>query len=522
MGTGWSVKIPRQIRALSGDCVVIPCWFTLPASERHQMKAIMWYQVETQHVIFNSNYDRGMIKASLVDNLQVGNCSLWIRDITKTDSMMYRFLIELKGVKNYTSPSSVDLRVSDVPVPPEFQISTKNIMEGDTVIMTCRINHTCNMRPLSFIWNPVLGEISARAEDLEDGIWKFSSTQIFIASASHQGITVNCQTKHMKSQKSSKSKNYKLIVWYSPKNTTVTVSASEIREGGNVSLWCSSQSNPEVSQYIWNGLLDDGTLIPLVGNQTTILISNITASMRSVYCTAQNSVGIQTSPVVELNVTYKPQITPRSYCRPTFNVMKCTCIVKSNPPPIVIWHVLNFSMTETEGEYEVNNTFSNHVSKTQIRGPSSAMTNVSCYSENKEGAIELLLPVYWDITKLLVIAGAVGIGVLLLFIIILKVLLSSRKNTLEKNKTDHFYLKNNQYGCQPHSLYGNMESHSLYGNTESHSFYGNSDSYSLYGNTEIGINAPHQEMLHSAVPNDFYSVYECPNSFEEESVYANT
>ncbi|XP_072282055.1 myelin-associated glycoprotein-like isoform X2 [Pyxicephalus adspersus] len=432
MGTGWSVKIPRQIRALSGDCVVIPCWFTLPASERHQMKAIMWYQVETQHVIFNSNYDRGMIKASLVDNLQVGNCSLWIRDITKTDSMMYRFLIELKGVKNYTSPSSVDLRVSDVPVPPEFQISTKNIMEGDTVIMTCRINHTCNMRPLSFIWNPVLGEISARAEDLEDGIWKFSSTQIFIASASHQGITVNCQTKHMKSQKSSKSKNYKLIVWY------------------------------------------------------------------------------------------KPQITPRSYCRPTFNVMKCTCIVKSNPPPIVIWHVLNFSMTETEGEYEVNNTFSNHVSKTQIRGPSSAMTNVSCYSENKEGAIELLLPVYWDITKLLVIAGAVGIGVLLLFIIILKVLLSSRKNTLEKNKTDHFYLKNNQYGCQPHSLYGNMESHSLYGNTESHSFYGNSDSYSLYGNTEIGINAPHQEMLHSAVPNDFYSVYECPNSFEEESVYANT
>ncbi|PIO23593.1 hypothetical protein AB205_0049710, partial [Aquarana catesbeiana] len=139
----------------------------------------------------------------------------------------------------------------------------------------------------------------------------------------------------------------------SPKNTTVTIiNAGEIREGENVSVRCSSRSNPEVSQYIWNGLTNDGTLISLTGNQTTILISNITSNMRSVYCTAQNKIGIQISPAAELNITYKPQISPQSYCRPTFMIMECNCIVKANPPPFVTWRLMNSSITKSEEGYE--------------------------------------------------------------------------------------------------------------------------------------------------------------------------
>ncbi|XP_073457962.1 myelin-associated glycoprotein-like [Aquarana catesbeiana] len=548
MSTGWSVTIPRQIRALSGDCVVIPCRYTLPESDRSKMKRILWYQEETQEIIFPNK------QTSLADNLEVGNCSLWIRDITREHSKVYRFLIEVNGVRNYSSPSSVDLRVSGTAEAPELQVNSKNIMEGDTMIMTCSTNHTCNMRPPSLVWNKVLGEISPKAVDLENGIWQFVSTQIIRASVSHHGLTVHCQTKYMKVQTSPRSRSYTINVLYSPKNTTVTIiNAGEIREGENVSVRCSSRSNPEVSQYIWNGLTNDGTLISLTGNQTTILISNITSNMRSVYCTAQNKIGIQISPAAELNITYKPQISPQSYCRPTFMIMECNCIVKANPPPFVTWRLMNSSITKSEEGYEVITSFSDHVTKSLLKGPTSSLTAVTCYSENKLGAEELLLPVYLDITKYLVIAGGVGIAVLLLVGVTLKLLLGSRKSAKEEKKIKDRVITRNQYlDCQPHSLKGNTESYSLYGNTESHSLYGNTESHSLYGNTEshclygntesqclygnieCAMKA-NEEADYTSEPNNLYSMYECPkyeeepvsfekefDSFEEESVYANT
>ncbi|XP_040182924.1 B-cell receptor CD22-like [Rana temporaria] len=421
MSTGWSVTIPKQIRAVSGDCVVIPCWYTLPTSERSKRKRILWYQEATEEIIFPSK------QTSLADDLEVGNCSLWIRDITRAHSMVYRFRIEVYGVRNYSSSSSVDLRVSNMAEAPELQVSSENIMEGDTMIMTCMTNHTCNMRPPSLDWNNVLGEISPKTVDLDNGIWQFLSTQIFTASVSHHGLTVHCQTKYKRDQASPWSRSYTMNVLYSPKNTTVTIiNAGEIREGENVSVRCSSQSNPEVFQYIWNGLTNDGTLISLTGNQTTILLSNIKSNMRSVYCTAQNTIGIQTSPAAELNITYKPQISPQSYCRPTFMIMECMCIVKANPPPFLMWRLMNSSITKSEEGYEVTTFFSDHVTKSLLKGPASSLTAVTCYSENKVGSEELLLPVYLDITKYLVITGGVGLAALLLVGVTLKLLLGGR------------------------------------------------------------------------------------------------
>ncbi|XP_077312713.1 B-cell receptor CD22-like [Lithobates pipiens] len=531
MSTGWSVTIPRQIRALSGDCVVIPCWYTLPESNRYEKKKIFWYQEETQEILHPSKH------TSLVDNLQVGNCSLWIRDITREHSKVYRFLIEVDGVRNYSSPSSVDLRVSNMAGAPELQVNSENIMEGDTLIMTCMTNYTCNMRPPSLVWNKVLGEISPKAVDLENGIWQFVSTQIIRASVSHHGLTVHCQTKYMKVKTSPVSRKYTMNVLYSPKNTTVTIiNVGEIREGENVSVRCSSRSNPEVSQYIWNGLTNDGTLISLTGNQTTILISNITSNMRSVYCTAQNNIGIQISPAAELNITYKPQISPQSYCRPTFMIMECMCIVNANPPPFVIWRLMNSSITKSEEGYEVRTSFSDHVTTSLLKGPAYPLTAVTCYSENKVGAEELLLPIYSDIKKYLVIAGGVGIAVLLLVGLTLKLLLCSRKSTKAKNKTEDRVITKIQYDCQPQE---NTESYSVYGNTESHCLYGNTESH-LYGNIECAMKA-NEEAHYTIEPSNLYSTYDCPtyeepvyfkedavsfeeelNSFEEESVYANT
>ncbi|KAM5132215.1 myelin-associated glycoprotein-like [Mantella aurantiaca] len=509
LGAGWSVRIPQQIRAISGDCVVIPCWYTLPASESFKKKEITWYQEETQKIIFSSKLRGQNTKASLVDDFEVGNCSLWIRSITTADSMMYRFLIELPGIRNYSSPSSVDLRVSDVPPAPELQVSSENIIEGDTVIVTCATNHSCNIKPPSLVWSHVLGEISTRAVDLGNGIWQLVSTQTITASARQHRLAVLCRTKYSKGP-TSPDRSITMDVQYSPKNTTVTVNAGEVREGENVSLWCSSQSNPEVSRYIWNALTDDGRLIPLTGNRTTILVTNIKPNMRSVYCTAQNAMGIQASPVVELNITYKPQITQESYCQPMLTVMKCKCVVKANPPPFVIWRLLNANITKTEEGYDVITSFYDHVTKSTLKGPASAMTSASCYSENKEGADELLLPVHLDFTKYFIIAGATGIAALFMVAVTWK-LVRRRKNTEVKNETKDCHHRNNQYESQPYPVYESADASSLHGDAES---------YSLYANTEFAMKTD-EETYGNTAANDHDSTYEC-SSFEDDPIYANT
>ena len=85
-----------------------------------------------------------------------------------------------------------------------------------------------------------------------------------------------------------------------PKTPSVRVSPSgEIKEGGSVTLSCSSDANP-AADYTWFKEHEDS--VEESGENYTI--SNITSELGgNYYCEARNAVGLQNSTLWFLNVT---------------------------------------------------------------------------------------------------------------------------------------------------------------------------------------------------------------------------
>ncbi|CAL8375079.1 unnamed protein product [Gadus morhua 'NCC'] len=92
-------------------------------------------------------------------------------------------------------------------------------------------------------------------------------------------------------------------VQYAPKTPSVSVRPpGEIKEGGSVTLSCSSDANP-AADYTW--FREHGGSVGELGENYTI--SNITTELGgNYYCEARNAVGLQNSTLMFLNVTATP------------------------------------------------------------------------------------------------------------------------------------------------------------------------------------------------------------------------
>ncbi|XP_030236007.1 B-cell receptor CD22 isoform X4 [Gadus morhua] len=92
-------------------------------------------------------------------------------------------------------------------------------------------------------------------------------------------------------------------VQYAPKTPSVSVRPpGEIKEGGSVTLSCSSDANP-AADYTW--FREHGGSVEELGENYTI--SNITTELGgNYYCEARNAVGLQNSTLMFLNVTATP------------------------------------------------------------------------------------------------------------------------------------------------------------------------------------------------------------------------
>ncbi|CAL8349763.1 unnamed protein product [Arctogadus glacialis] len=97
-----------------------------------------------------------------------------------------------------------------------------------------------------------------------------------------------------------KSSPFSIDVKYAPKTPSVSVRPpGEIKEGGSVTLSCSSDANL-AADYTW--FREHGGSVEELGENYTI--SNITTELGgNYYCEARNAVGLQNSTLMFLNVT---------------------------------------------------------------------------------------------------------------------------------------------------------------------------------------------------------------------------
>ncbi|XP_034731313.1 sialoadhesin-like isoform X2 [Etheostoma cragini] len=407
-GSSWTIKLPSSVKGLPGSCVVIPCSFNYPEPSMGVNEFTgMWYE-GTHELIYHPDKSKRKqdyrSRTELLGNIGQKNCSLKIDRLQQSDQGPFYFRIEMEGYEKYSyKDNTVSITMSE-PNPIQFSMKEK-IVEGDKVFASCSVSHSCPTSPPVFTWSHI-GDIDFQAERLDNGQWTAKSTLNFRATSADHNKSLQCTVTYDGGRQDKKSRDLK--VNYAPVNVTVE-HKSNVKEGEDVQLRCSSDAHPRASSYQWHN--ETGAQLHQ-GN--VYMLPNISRHTGALYCTVINTVGRGNSNPVQLNVLFAPEIKTASSCSSEEDMVKCVCIVESKPPSMVYFLLSDRVLPSTEVEKHGFVTIGTLQAKFESSEP-------VCLANNTLGNANLTLPLPKNkmLNLYIIIAsGAGGILVMLLIIAI--------------------------------------------------------------------------------------------------------
>ncbi|XP_056467417.1 B-cell receptor CD22-like isoform X2 [Gadus chalcogrammus] len=204
--------------------------------------------------------------------------------IQSSDSGQY--LCTAKNDLGTTNSSSFSIDVKYAPKTPSVSVRPPGVIkEGGSVTLSC----SSDANPAAdYTW----------FRDNQPLLWEPSRPYTLDPVSSKDRGTYRCQAENQYGYLGSNS--FFVDVLYAPKTPSVSVRPpGEIKEGGSVTLSCSSDANP-AANYTW--FREHGGSLEELGENYTI--SNITTELGgNYYCEARNAVGLQNSTLMFLNVT---------------------------------------------------------------------------------------------------------------------------------------------------------------------------------------------------------------------------
>ncbi|XP_048842122.1 B-cell receptor CD22-like isoform X2 [Brienomyrus brachyistius] len=305
----WSARMPQNIQALHGSCVLIPCTFQIPSNWSKNLKdpVGMWWSNRSSNgkIIYFSNKTANDIQGNIIGDLLKKNCTTVLNNILSRWTGNFSFRIEGIGDLKYNFDAKVKIYVKDSPPSPQITINRDMVKEGGSVNLTCSAPAPCPSLPPSLSWTLKLSDNITVFQKNDDHTKHVSSVMNFTASHLHHKQEVKCTAVYRLQANNNERTSYTnvtLNVQYSPKNTLVL-------KGKDRNLICSSDANPAVNNYTWYKVT--GSEIKVVSHRQN-LTCNITEVSGQYYCQARNEHGLQNSSTVQLDSEYSspsPQIT---------------------------------------------------------------------------------------------------------------------------------------------------------------------------------------------------------------------
>ncbi|OCT56875.1 hypothetical protein XELAEV_180042721mg, partial [Xenopus laevis] len=199
--------LPESIRALRGSCVEIPCTFTRPRDYKNFN--LVWYKdinLKLDYKIFNHRDSSDVNKhyrrrTSLVGN-DPNSCSLRINDVQETDTY-YPYINGNCRVSPFSECQKVKVEVSDDPNEPSIEIPT-DLTEGESVSISCSVEHTCPSSPPTLQWNKAGYNITYNQTRLKDGVWKATTVMEYLPSYQDHGTELICNATYPSGLKSNR------------------------------------------------------------------------------------------------------------------------------------------------------------------------------------------------------------------------------------------------------------------------------------------------------------------------------
>ncbi|XP_048476553.1 sialic acid-binding Ig-like lectin 10 [Rhincodon typus] len=223
-----------------------------------------------------------------------------------------------------------------------FKDSSINIIEGESAVIICSVE---SFPASNLTWrhfNVTINRISSNNE-----LWLEIPHVTYRETGDYQCVAEN--------EHGAVERSITITVQYPPRETTVSIGGASggIREGHNVTLTCSSESVPPISHYTWFRIKGNTSTQINTSSQILSFTPVTRGNDAGFYCIVTNPLGNSISSATHLNVEYEPEISRESKCAQRTEGITCVCVVNSNPPGDVTWHLphANLSGNQTQGGF---------------------------------------------------------------------------------------------------------------------------------------------------------------------------
>ncbi|XP_033988235.1 vascular cell adhesion protein 1-like isoform X1 [Trematomus bernacchii] len=302
------ITTPKQMEALSGSCLLIPCIFSAdPDVGFNSSREIfgVWMKKESafdqkpKNVIFHSDGTINRYPMSITGNLRQGNCTTLFSTLEEIHTNKYFFRIENSPFLATAPCDPLQITVKDSPRSPTIEISG-DLKEAESVTVTCSAPALCPHSPPKLTWT-LQQDPPNTMEENPDRTFTTKIQKTLTLTDQHDGFNITCSAsypvnegKDVKTAEETKT----LHVSYAPKDTFASVSwpSGSVSAGSWVKLSCSSRAQPPVSSFTWFKESQDGDMKV---SQGQIHSFNATEGGRY-YCVATNALGKETSPKIQL------------------------------------------------------------------------------------------------------------------------------------------------------------------------------------------------------------------------------
>uniref|UniRef100_A0AAZ1XUC5 Ig-like domain-containing protein n=1 Tax=Oreochromis aureus TaxID=47969 RepID=A0AAZ1XUC5_OREAU len=289
------IIMPQNINVLRGSCLTIPCSFDVENKHEKNLddscKAYWWYSYSKNTRLFTAQ--------EMTEDLTKKDCTTTFNPAHLRQRDKYYFSLECK----------YNISQTNDPPSPTLTPSTLEVKEGTSVSLTCSAPAPCWSHPPALTWTPNLGQSQETLQENQDKTKVKTSVMNFTASHLHHGNKISCTAVYQKQHGSpdvTAEKEESLSVSVYP----ASYPSGPVPENSNVSLTCSSNSNPAVRNYTWYRA--DGDQEAFIGTGTSLNIQ-VFRDRRSFFCKAENEIGVGCSSSIQIDVQCKYHISHLLY-----------------------------------------------------------------------------------------------------------------------------------------------------------------------------------------------------------------
>ncbi|XP_039626579.1 myelin-associated glycoprotein-like [Polypterus senegalus] len=314
------ISLPKNMEALDGSCVVIPCTFgPTKALGRDQIGVWRSNDPWKGNEVFRKGTTHGVwanVRVTIGD-VRAGNCSTRLDRVGPQQGGTYYFRTE--GQYSYTfGHNALNITVQDKPLITPFV----PVKEGTVTYLSCSAPSSCPRDPPVLAWSDTLKGAKMETSKEESRI---QVVLRFNASHVHHNKTVTCRASRRRQRWTN---TVTLNVTYSPRRTSISGHrVHNVTEGDAVTLSCTSNANPP-SSYTWYHVT--GSSVTQRGSGQSLPLHNVTLSDGGLYyCEARNKHGGENSTAVTIDVQLStPPVAPLPQVHPlTLVLVSVLCLL---------------------------------------------------------------------------------------------------------------------------------------------------------------------------------------------------